>query len=126
MIRYKRIDEETLQALVLLGELGLSARLVWCVNDEVGGGDGWRVGEVGVLDGSELTWGWPSMTAAENAFNPSATHLHLPTTNGNSLNTPDKDEEDDDDYWAQYDKTPGPTPTPKEPLAPRLGKPLEL
>lgn len=118
-IRYKRIDEETLQALVLLRELGLSTRLVWCVNDEVGGGDGWRVGEVDVLDGTEGAWGAPTITAAESSFK-SVKHLYTPSVDGDSLDTPD--EEDDDDYWAQYDKTPGHTPAPKDSPAPQNGK----
>lgn len=125
-IRYKRIDEETLQALVLLRELGLSTRLVWCVNDEVGGGDGWRVGEVGMLDGTDSAWGAPTIAAAECLFKFSAVHLQSPATNGNSLYTPDEDEDDDDDYWAQYDKTPGHTPAPKDSPAPRHGKDLRI
>ena len=117
-IRYKRVDEETLQALVSLTELLLSVRLVWCINDEVGGGNGWRIGEVSVLDGSESSWGPTSISAAEDAFE---TTTHVSTqklsagTNGDSLYTPEEDEDDDDDYWAQYDKTPsGNTPAPKE------------
>jgi hypothetical protein len=116
-VRYKRLDEETLQALVNLAGLGLSVRLVWCVNDEVGGGDGWRIGEVGILDNTE-SWGWPSISAAEEAFetttHTSTQNLHA-ATNSDSLHTPGEDEDDDDDYWAQYDKTPsGNTPAPKD------------
>jgi hypothetical protein len=117
-IRYKRVDEETLQALVSLTELGLSLRLVWCVNDEVGGGDGWRIGEVGVLNGSESSWGASSISAAEDVFE-TTTHVSTQNlsagTNQDTLYTPEEDEDDDDDYWAQYDKTPGGnTPAPKE------------
>jgi hypothetical protein len=116
-IRYKRIDEETLQALISLADLGLTVRLVWCVNDEFGGGDGWRIGEVGVLDGSESSWEASSISAAEDSFE-TTTHgsTHKPSgANVDSLYTPDEDEDDDDDYWAQYDRTPGGnTPAPKE------------
>ena len=117
-VKYKRVDEETLQALASLVDLGLSVRLVWCVNDEVGGGDGWRIGEVGVLDGSDASWGVSSISAAEESFE-SRTHFNTTTTlhgtNGERLYTPEEDEDDDDDYWAQYDKTPGGnTPAPKE------------
>lgn len=116
-VRYKRVDEETLQALVSLADLGLNVRLVWCVNDEVGGGDGWRIGEVSVLDKAESSWGASSISAAEDLFE-STTHTstqHLSAaTDGNTLLTPDEGD-DDDDYWAQYDKTPGGnTPAPKE------------
>lgn len=118
-VRYKRVDEETLQALVSLADLGLFVRLVWCVNDEVGGGDGWRIGEVGVLDNTESSWGSPNIAAAEDIFETtthSNTHNLNVAANGNSLHAPVEDEDDDDDYWAQYDKTPGGggTPAPKE------------
>lgn len=112
-VRYRRVDEETLQAVVSFSELGLSVRLVWCVNDEAGGGDGWRIGEVGVLDNTEASWGAASVAAAEDIFE---TTTHGGTGAGGSLLMPDDDEDDDDDYWAQYDKTPGGggTPAPKE------------
>jgi len=111
-IRYRRIDEETLLALVSITGLGLSVRLIWCVNDELGGGDGWRIGEVTVPDPSDSSWGSITIGAAETNFKNSPTHHLTPTaTNGNSLHTPDE-EEDDDGYWAQYDKTPGTTPAP--------------
>lgn len=116
--RYKRVDEETLQALVTITDLDLSVRLVWCVNDEVGGGDGWRIGEVGVLDGSESNWGAPSIPDAENTFE-TTTHASTQNpkvgTNGNGFHVTEEEEDDDDDYWNQYDKTPGGnTPAPKE------------
>lgn len=117
-IKYKRLDEETLQALVSLPELGLNARLIWCVNDELGGGDGWRIGEVGILDGTESAWGAPTIPVAESLFKSAGTRLHPTATNNNTLYTPDEDEEDDDDYWAQYDKTPGHTPALKDSPAP--------
>lgn len=113
--RYKRIDEETLQAQVTLEELGLSVKLVWCVNDEAGGGDGWRIGDVGVPDKAGSSWGESSITVAESAFQtstPQQTEAHG-STNGNNLLTPTEDEDEDDDYWAQYDKTPGHTPAPQ-------------
>ncbi|KAH6670780.1 hypothetical protein B0J14DRAFT_103080 [Halenospora varia] len=121
-IRYKRIDEETLQAQVSLREFGLNIKLVWCVGDEIGGGDGWRIGEVSVLDGSDTSWGGKTIPEAEDTFK--ARHLqttiHLDThhnTNGTSLLTPE-DDGDDDDYWAQYDRTPSRTPAKHSPAPP--------
>jgi hypothetical protein len=119
-IRYKRIDEETLQSHLNLPDFKLSVQLVWCVNDEVGGGDGWRIGQVGVLEDSEASWGEKTIAQAEDAFESQTTAQTLSSynrTNGtNSLLTPDLDEqeEDDDDYWAQYDNTPARTPAPKD------------
>lgn len=116
--RYRRIDEETLQARLALKDFALSVQLVWCVNDEAGGGDGWRIGEVGVTADSEV-WGETTIVEAEEAFE-SQTAQTLSSynrTNGtNTLLTPDADdqEEDDDDYWAQYDNTPARTPGPKD------------
>jgi len=92
------------------------------VNDEIGGGDGWRIGEVGVLDGTDSSWGAPTVMSAESIFETSTSHLSIPTPNGLSLHTPDEDEDEDDDYWAQYDKTPGShTPAPKHSPAPQAG-----
>lgn len=118
--RYKRVDEETLQALVTLQDLGLSVKLVWCVNDEVGGGDGWRIGEVGVSGSTGSTWGEPSIALAESAFKTFTPQQVTAHANGNgvSLYTPPQDDDEDDDYWAQYDKTPAHTPAPKASPAP--------
>ncbi|KAH7370697.1 hypothetical protein BKA65DRAFT_489064 [Rhexocercosporidium sp. MPI-PUGE-AT-0058] len=133
--RYKRIDEETLQCLISIPDIELGIKLIWCVNDEMGGGDGWRIGEVNVLNSeNKETWGESSIPDAERAFetartqsqqsqtqNQNGTHLSAYNrTNGtNSLLTPEAEEEDDDDYWAQYDNTPARTPAPKHSPAPQ-------
>ncbi|EKD16276.1 uncharacterized protein L3040_009491 [Drepanopeziza brunnea f. sp. 'multigermtubi'] len=123
--RYKRVDEETLQCTISLFEIQLSVRLIWCVNDEMGGGDGWRIGEVNVLDtdtatASEEIWGQSSIPDAERAFETSKAQGNpnsFKRTNGtNSVLTPEaekEEEDDDDDYWAQYDNTPARTPGPQ-------------
>lgn len=115
-LQYRRVDEETLQALISLKGLGLTVRLIWCVNDEAGGGDGWRIGEVGVFDGIDSTWGEITVSAAEACFDSSSRHPSAPSTNGHKA---DEYEDDDDDYWAQYDKTPGHTPAPKHSPGPQ-------
>ncbi|PQE04037.1 hypothetical protein CJF31_00003154 [Rutstroemia sp. NJR-2017a BVV2] len=123
-IQYRRLDKETLQALVTLRELSLSVRLVWCVGDELGGGDGWRIGEVGVLDSeNQAKWGETDMASAETAFSTGAKRPSTETaednTNTSKVTTSlDEEEEDDDDYWAQYDNTPARTPAPKYSPAP--------
>lgn len=113
--RYRRVDEETLLARVTLQELGLSVKLVWCVNDEAGGGDGWRIGEVGAPDSAGTSWGEPSITAAESDFKTFTSQQPAAQmdANGINLHQPTEDEDEDDDYWAQYDKTPGHTPAPQ-------------
>jgi hypothetical protein len=131
-IRYKRLDEETLQAVVTIPELELRIRLVWCVNDEVGGGDGWRIGEVSVLEDTtdDASWGEASILVAESTFQKSttttttistSTHPNISHTSYENHDDAanDDDDDDDDDYWAQYDKTPGGhTPAPKRSPAP--------
>ncbi|ESZ93763.1 hypothetical protein SBOR_5861 [Sclerotinia borealis F-4128] len=124
-IQYRRLDEETLQALALLKDLYLSVRLVWCVGDELGGGDGWRIGEVGVYDPeNEVGWGKEDIGSAETAF--TAGILQASTqTNGGLLKVSsgakdlEEEDDDDDDYWAQYDSTPARTPAPKHSPAPQ-------
>lgn len=119
---YKRIDTETLQSLISLRDLQLCVKLIYCTNDELGGGDGWRIGEVSVLSPSDGSWGFRSIGQAEDAFHSQPTNYNLSSynrTNGtNSLLTPEAEEDDDDDYWAQYDNTPARTPAPKQSPAP--------
>jgi hypothetical protein len=118
-IRYKRVDQETLQAMASLRELGLDVKLVWCVGDELGGGDGWRIGEVSGLESTTSSWGESSITQAEETFKTSQPATHTTNTRngatGDSIFTPEDNEDDDDDYWAQYDNTPARTPAPKQP-----------
>lgn len=124
-IQYRRLDEETLQALVVLRDLSLSVRLVWCVGDELGGGDGWRIGEVGAYDGEHQEgWGKGDISSAETAFTSGITKAST-QINGNLLNVTngakslEEEEDDDDDYWAQYDNTPSRTPAPKRSPVPQ-------
>lgn len=128
--RFRRVDEETLQALVALSNLGLAFQLIYCVGDIEGGGDGWRVGEVTVTDKPSpfsLFGGASSIEEAERQFRETQAkkvtdQLKDTSSHGNSLHVPDvghDDEEDDDDYWARYDATPARTPAQKPSPAPR-------
>lgn len=120
-VRYKRVDEETLQALVSLQPFNIDVKLIWCVNDELGGGDGWRIGEVSVPEGNGA-WGEKTIREAEDECESRTTNPgpQIGGTNGGSLLTPDE-EGDDDDYWAQYDNTPSRTPAKHSPAPPTLG-----
>lgn len=121
-IHFKRVDEETLQALATLPELELNIRLVWCVGDQGGGGDGWRIGEVSVLDKTDVSeCGQESIAEAEEKYK---LKVAQSTTqrNGDLLSTNSsrsrvgqaaEEEEDDDDYWQQYDNTSAQTPAVK-------------
>lgn len=135
VIRYRRLDEETLQALVSLQDFDLNVQLVWCTGDQEGGGDGWRIGEVSVLDtAADEQWGVNNLGEAEATFKNIKTKTAVPArsseatkdhkSNGSSNSwqlIEDEDEnegEDDDAYWAQYDTTPARTPAVKRSPAP--------
>ncbi|KAH8803226.1 hypothetical protein F5884DRAFT_847121 [Xylogone sp. PMI_703] len=131
-LKYKRLDEETLQALAAIRDLQLGVRLVYCVGDQEGGGDGWRIGEVNVLDALERTgWDYDSIDGCEAAFESTSKQQngsHAQIYNGineysrkkpNDYGEKVEEEEDDDgSYWAQYDNTPARTPAPKHSPAP--------
>ncbi|KAI1402358.1 hypothetical protein F4819DRAFT_485671 [Hypoxylon fuscum] len=119
--RYKRVDEETLQALVALRDFNLAFRLVYCIGDPVG--NGWKVGEVSVTEQPSpfsSFGGVSSLDEAERQFKESKSK----TTQSNGLSSSRDalgvdDEDDDDDYWARYDATPARTPAIKRSPAPQ-------
>lgn len=121
--QYRRLDEETLQALVVLEDFELFFRLVYCVNDEAGGGDGWRVGEISVPDKSNpfaSFAGYSSIEAAENSFRQGDANTNKPISQPTSsavvaqpVDDKQEEEDDDDDYWARYDATPARSPAPQ-------------
>lgn len=125
--QYKRLDEETMQAFVVLEDFGLFFRLVYCVNDEAGGGDGWRVGEISVPDKSNPFAsfnGYPSIQEAETEFVEKNSKLSVsaPRTPAFINHAAPQEEDDDDDYWARYDATPARTPQVQRSPAPASGQ----
>ncbi|KAH6685374.1 hypothetical protein F5X68DRAFT_276805 [Plectosphaerella plurivora] len=121
--KYRRLDKETLQALVVLEHLELLFRLVYCVGDQDGGGDGWRVAEVGVAEKPD-----PFADFAGHSTIAEAEKAHEGTTNGAaSTTTPApthlqahayEEDDEDDGYWDSYDKTPARSPVNKRSPAP--------
>jgi hypothetical protein len=112
-VGYKRVDEETLHALVKLREFELGVKCVWCVNDEAGGGDGWRIGEVLVLEEEkDEEWEVRSIELAEAGF--ASTNRNATQISKVPVSKKEEEEEEDDDYWAQYDNTPAQTPGPND------------
>lgn len=117
-VTYKRIDDETLRARVLLSEYCLTVIYLWCPDDEQGGGRGWRVAELLPREGpaeDESSWassiGEANDQAKEELLADALDdRVHAqPADNGLV-----QDDDDDDDYWAQYDATPGnKTPAPR-------------
>lgn len=113
--RYRRLDEETLQALVVLQDKGLSFRLVYCTGEA----DGWKVGEVSIPDTPSpfLSFGGVSSIAeADRQFQEKQSKSKTSFPNGGDL--VDNADDDDDGYWARYDATPARTPANKRSPAP--------
>lgn len=125
---YRRLDEETLQCRVGVPGLRLVVIYLWCTGDSEGGSDGWRVCEVQPYsDDQEMegsAW-FPTMDGADDALrndiprhggdlslpvNGSGAHNGGPVPTINGAITADAVNDDDDDYWARYDNTPGRTP----------------
>ena len=130
-IRYRRLDEETLQARVGLTDLQITIIYLWCDGDQEVSGSGWRVSEVRPLesDSNNAVKSWSSTVfEADGKARDTMMDDALRQGEDNSLATGDAHETDngtraaeqtqgdnDDDYWASYDKTPGVTPAPKSP-----------
>jgi hypothetical protein len=120
-VRYRRLDEETLQALVLLKDKELAFRLVFCTGEA----DGWKVGEVSVVDKPSpfsAFGGVSSIEEADRQFQESqAAKKAQASKPKNFVATREElvdDEDEDDDYWARYDTTPARTPAQKQSPAP--------
>ncbi|KAF3398605.1 hypothetical protein F1880_005663 [Penicillium rolfsii] len=117
-VTYKRIDDETLRAQVLLPEYRLTVIYLWCPDDEQGGDRGWRVAELLPREHpaeDESSWASSIGEANEQAKEKLlADALNDRVQAQPADNGPAEDDDDDDDYWAQYDATPGnKTPAPR-------------
>lgn len=123
--RYKRIDTETLRACFPLPDYNLAVTYVWCPGDQEGGGPGWRVAEVLPLDTYEdeaHTW-LPSIGEADELRQEIMLHEALQDAEDEAKRlgahrelqqADDSNEEDDNDYWAQYDDNLGSTPARRD------------
>ena len=115
-VTYKRIDDETLKAQVPLAEYNLTVVYLWCPTDEEGGGRGWRVAEVLPREGAaddDNTWassiGEANIQAKDQLLSDTLNAAEGEKIQDNGM----ENDDDDDDYWAQYDSTPGSkTPAP--------------
>lgn len=125
-VMYRRLDEETLQARIIVPDLGILVVYLWCEGDQEGGGSGWRVSEVrpveGGTDSTTNTW-LPNIGHADEKYKSNMMDDALLEGEDHSVSqgsnngflTAERSTEDDDDYWAQYDNTPGRTPSAKSP-----------
>ena len=120
-LKYRRLDEETLQARMILTDVRLDITVLCCVGDAQSANQ-WRIAEVRPIDdslGRNEEW-YPSISQAEEESNQK---VFLEATKDRDEDEPasnadDQTAADEDDYWAQYDKTPGRTPGPGRSPAP--------
>jgi len=125
-IQYRRLDSETLHARLELGQFELAPLYVWCETDEHGGtGPGWKLTELRSLEDAEDGAEWyETIGDANNNYTLQSIAVPQAVNGGNCLPTPEStrqqrnEDQDDDDYWAAYDQTPGRTPAQRSP-APR-------
>lgn len=125
-LKYRRLDEETLQSQVTLHELGIVIVYLWCEGDQEGGGSGWRVSELSPAEGISTLepQEWSNTIDEANARAKRALVTNgvgdgrTSLSNGGTHEDENEDSGDDDDYWAQYDHTPSRTPATNHSPAP--------
>lgn len=115
--KYKRFDQETLHAQMVLSEWGLTALYLWCSEDE--GSSGWRLAELLPYDldlERDSTW---SLSMAEANESSRGRIVSEAIRDAEAADRITARPDDDDDYWAQYDRTPGQTPANGKSPAPK-------
>ncbi|KAK5941521.1 hypothetical protein PMZ80_006800 [Knufia obscura] len=122
-LSYKRFDAETLKAQIPLNDWDLTALYLWCTGSEEG--NAWRLTELLPYDSDlcqDQSWSTTPTQANEQATSQLSSLGNQPSyTKGRALSVPGQDD-DDDDYWAQYDKTPhNGTPARKGSVNPGAG-----
>ncbi|KAK3691133.1 hypothetical protein LTR37_018837 [Vermiconidia calcicola] len=125
--KYRRLDEETLQSRLEVEQFELLPIYVWCETDDPESpGPGWKLSELRSIedvdddDGGDWHDGVPEANDAA-----SKREASVPQIQGNdsgrlqpSTSQQPCGEDEDDDYWASYDRTPGRTPAQKQSPAP--------
>lgn len=120
-IRYRRRDEETLEARLELEEFKLLPVYLWCMTDEASGGPGWRLAELRALEDMDDGTEWfdsmdEANEASKEAYIRDALRQDTLTPNGHIARSApnhqahEQEDDEDDDYWNAYDRTPGRTP----------------
>lgn len=117
--KYRRLDVETLQARLEVEQFELLPLFVWCESDEHAGGEGngagWKLAELRALEDAEEDaeeWFGDIVEANEASGSSNGRSLEVPRVNGGKPDGNAEEEDDDDAYWASYDRTPGRGPTP--------------
>lgn len=115
-IKYKRLDQDTLRVQIVLSEWSLTALYLWCGESEVG--SGWKLAELLPYDSDlerDPTWSHSMGEANESSRGRMVSEA---IRDAEAAEQTAAGQEDDDDYWAQYDKTPGRTPAQNRSPAP--------
>lgn len=117
--KFRRLDEETLHVRFDAEHFNLCFLFLWCVTDEQGGGSAWRLAELRALeDGDDGAEWFDSIAEADEncgAGQRRGAQQTSGATNGTLTVDNTAGEDDDDDYWASYDRTPGRTPAKRSP-----------
>ena len=120
--KYRRLDKETLHSRLDVEQFDLRPIYTWCETDEPGGtGPGWKLAELRSLDDIDDGSEWfDTPSQATDAMN--SRTLAVPQSNAAGSGVPQRndpqDQQEDHDYWASYDRTPGRTPSQKRSPAP--------
>ena len=118
-IQYRRLDAETLQARLDVEEFELLPVYVWCDSDDEGGGSGWKLAELRAMEDGEDGTQWFHTTSEATQEFEKQRPAQRSASNGH-LGVPQaREEDDDDDYWASYDRTPSQTPAHPSPAPPQ-------
>ncbi|QIW98222.1 hypothetical protein AMS68_003740 [Peltaster fructicola] len=109
-VKYRRLDDETLQTRLEVEQFELLPIYVWVENDEHGQtGPGWKLTELKSLEDIEDGSDWHDEAANANAaYTPNAQPERVASAQPQEAHG--NDYGNDDDYWAAYDRTPGQTP----------------
>ena len=110
---FQRLDKETIKAYTQLPERSIEVVYLWIANDPDGEDDGWRIMDLHLSSDFEKTECYPTVGEADEAFYSRSAKPVLPVPNPISSyanDTVGTDNDDDDDYWDMYDRTPARTP----------------
>lgn len=114
-IKYRWLDEETLQARINIPDLALAVQYLWCQGDQESGRDGWQVLNLTPLSGHEDTDSYKWHATISEAVESMGENVRLDTEDERSAqrrismkhgaNTENQNKigaDDDDQYWSRY------------------------
>ena len=112
---YRRFDEETLKCQMKLEDWHFTPTFIWCTGGD--DGDGWKLSEI--LPGPSTDDSWSSsITEANDSAKERIMAEALKGADAAKSRQKLSAPGNEDDYWAQYDQTPGRTPMRKHSMQP--------